>query len=85
MNVRPGPGGMRRGRPREEVEWMRRVSEMMWSRLGGGKGRGGVSRWMLMGWREGEGGVKLEERERRGEGGEGGDIEGWCRRGDILG
>lgn len=33
LRVMPGPGGTRRGRPREEVLWMRRVSEMTWSRL----------------------------------------------------
>jgi len=29
------PAGTRRGRPREEVEWMRRVSSMTWWRLYG--------------------------------------------------
>lgn len=31
--VTPGPGGTRRGRPSEEVEWMRRVSLMTLCRL----------------------------------------------------
>lgn len=31
--VTPGPGGTRRGRPREEVLWMRRVSWMVALRL----------------------------------------------------
>lgn len=34
--VMPGPGGTRRGRPREEVEWWRRVSLITLARLGGG-------------------------------------------------
>ena len=29
----PGPGGTTRGRPREEVEWMRRVSDITLWRL----------------------------------------------------
>jgi len=48
QRVMPGPGGTTRGRPREEVEWMRRVSLMMlwrlvgWSvgrNMGGGRGK----------------------------------------------
>lgn len=31
--VMPGPGGTMRGRPRDEVLWMRRVSEMTFRRL----------------------------------------------------
>ena len=31
--VKPAPGGTTRGRPREEVEWMRSVSVMTRSRL----------------------------------------------------
>jgi len=37
--VMPGPGGIWRGRPREEVEWMRMVSLMTASRLGEGVSR----------------------------------------------